>query len=365
MKFLQASRQGIHFWLTGLLAILLIPAAIFTRLRFPPDSATLGFLSGWALQSIIWAALLYQFGVSSSWSHYRKSRLRLIPATLVAIVLVAVSGPRTGILISIAAFAIVEFQFRGGNWRRAADSLLPFAYLAFGIQIAVDFSSVTVSLRPCTQFDGLFARLDSCLLFGHSVPQLSRALGFLYGPAEITYYILGGVMGAGLLFLCLAGERRQAFQMSGAILLAYYMALIVFFFLPAQGPFIFGGLPSRLFTAQIQQASLSNATFLYHHAGWITPPRAYYVAFPSLHVAQPLIVAWFLRRWRVVSTVIVSYCILLIPAIIILQWHYLVDILAGIALALLAILIVSDPRYADAELGPEVTEPDHSSVPAN
>jgi PAP2 superfamily len=362
MKFLQVRRERIHFWLTGLLAISLVPAAILSRLRFPPDTATFSFLAGWALQSTIWAAVLYQIGIRSSWSHYLQSPFRLIPATLMVIVILVMFGPRTGGLISIAAFAIAEFQFRGGNWKRAAHSVVPFLYLAFGIQIAVDYSSVIVSFRPCTQFDSLFARLDSCLLLGHSVPELSRTFASLYGPAEATYYILGGVMGAGLLFLCLAGERRQAFQMSGAILLAYYMALFVFFFFPAQGPFISGGLPSRLFTAPIQHASLSNATFLYHHAGWITPPRAYYVAFPSLHVAQPLIVAWFLRRWRVVSALIGSYCILLIPAILILQWHYLVDILAGIALAVLAILIVSDPRHAtESALEPALTE--DASVP--
>jgi membrane-associated phospholipid phosphatase len=84
-----------------------------------------------------------------------------------------------------------------------------------------------------------------------------------------------------------------------------------------------------------------NATTLYHHSGWITPPRAYYVAFPSMHVAQPLIAAWFLRRWRAVFAIIAGYCALLVASIVILQWHYAVDIPGGLAVAALAIAVVS------------------------
>jgi hypothetical protein len=35
-------------------------------------------------------------------------------------------------------------------------------------------------------------------------------------------------MGAAILFLCLAGDKRAAFQMGGAILIAYYVSLAVF-----------------------------------------------------------------------------------------------------------------------------------------
>jgi membrane-associated phospholipid phosphatase len=103
-------------------------------------------------------------------------------------------------------------------------------------------------------------------------------------------------------------------------------------------------------TASIQRISLTNATILYHHMAWIDPPRAYYVAFPSMHVAQPLIAAWFLRRWRVVSTAIAAYCVLLVGAIIILRWHYAADLLAGFFVAALAVWIVSagQPMTAQA-----------------
>ena len=333
--------QKIHFYLTAALGILLVPAAIFTRLRFVPSLSTLTFLMGWAIQSIIWAALLYQFGVKGSWTPLRRNFLRfalMIPMTIAMVVLF---GPGAGVGIAIAGLAIAEFVYRQGDWKRAADALLPWLYLAVGIDVALAYSSVIVTLRPCMEYDALFNSLDAHLMFGVTVAGLSRDAALLYAPAEYIYYSIGGVMGAAILFLCLAGDRRAAFQMSGAILTAFYLSLALFYIFPAQGPFIAAGLPPHLFTAAIQHASLMNATALYHHAGWITPPRAFYVAFPSMHVAQPLIAAWFLRRWRGVFAIIAGYCALLVASIVILQWHYAVDILGGLAVAALAIAIVS------------------------
>jgi len=131
------------------------------------------------------------------------------------------------------------------------------------------------------------------------------------------------------------------------------MSLVIFCIFPAQGPFVDASLPQNLMTASIQHASLTNATILYHHSGWINPPRAYYVAFPSMHLAQPSIAAWYLRRWRGVSCIVCAYCVLLVMAIVILRWHYAVDILGGLVLAALAVRIVSVKGQR------QVAQPDH------
>lgn len=333
-------KQG-HFWLSAACCILLLPAAFAARLRIVPSSSDLTLLGGWAILSIFWAALLYQFAIPGAWSAYRGSAVRLLFILPLYIAMAFVYGPLVGIEAAVAVFAIGEFHFRRCNWKNAAGALLPWFYLVAGIKIAAFFSSVIVTLRACTESDSALNRLDSLLLMGGSVDGFSRAASALYLPAEFVYYCMFGAMGAGILFLCLAGDRRAAFQMSGAILTAYYLSLILFYFFPAQGPFIFAPLQARLLTAAMQGNSLANATALYHHTSWIAPPAAYYVAFPSLHIAQPLIAAWFLRRWRAVSVIVFGYCLLLTPSILILRWHYVVDIIGGLVVAALAIAFVS------------------------
>jgi len=252
-------------------------------------------------------------------------------------VIFLVAGWAAGALFAVAGFATLEFYHRKGDWKALRTALLPWAYLALGIQLALYFSSVIVSVRSCTEYDSLFARLDKSIMFGATVIGISRNAVPFYGAAEWLYYSIGGVMGAAILFLCLSGDSTTAFRMCGGILITYYLSLLLFFFLPAQGPFIAAGLPSYLETATVQRMSFFNASVLYHHTRWITPPLGYYVAFPSLHVAQPVIAAWFLRKWSRVALIVGAYCVLLVPAILILQWHYLIDIIGGLAVAAIAV----------------------------
>ena len=337
----------LHYWLTAALTLLLIPVCSAARLHIGSLSYVPGFMIGWIAQSIIWAALLYQFGVPSAWTELRRNWKRLLVALEVPLLVIPLfafvaHNLEIGILISTIGVIVLEFWYRHGGRKAAASVLLPWTYLAFGIQLAFLYNSAIVSARQFNLYDPFFQRLDM-LLFHISVSGISRASSLLYTPAEMIYYAIGGVMGAGLLFLCLAGDRRAAFQMSGAILLSYYFSLVVFYIWPSHGPYSLAGwsFPPGMITGTIQRVSYANAAALYHHAGWSDPALGYFVAFPSVHVAQPFIAGWFLRRWKGVSLIIFGYCALLVPAILILRWHYFVDIVAGLGIAALAIAIVS------------------------
>ena len=52
--------------------------------------------------------------------------------------------------------------------------------------------------------------------------------------------------------------------------------------------------------------------------------------FPSMHVAHAAIAMWFCRRWTRISKLLLIYNVVLVPVILLLEWHYLVDILGGI-----------------------------------
>jgi membrane-associated phospholipid phosphatase len=56
-----------------------------------------------------------------------------------------------------------------------------------------------------------------------------------------------------------------------------------------------------------------------------------------------MIVIWFLRRWRRVVWVLATYDVLLIAAVLMLEQHYVIDIIAGFGVAGVAIAITSGP----------------------
>ena len=58
-----------------------------------------------------------------------------------------------------------------------------------------------------------------------------------------------------------------------------------------------------------------------------------------MHIAQPLIVLWFLRSMKIVVRLLLAYDFLMIFSIVLLQWHYLVDLIGGAMVAIIAVKI--------------------------
>src|SRR5271167_4426074 len=286
-----------HYWPTLLMAALFPAACYLVRIRPARPSFLPGFLIVWFLLSLPWTIFLYLFGVPGACGRL----LRRLP-----------NAPE--------------------NWMRLIGSTVAvWAYLASGILIGIYYGAVVVSVRGYNLYDVAFAKVDSVLLFGHSVIGISHSATALVPAAEYIYLAMFGIVGAGVILLCLSGQAQAAFEMASSIIGAYIISTICFALWPSAGPFSL--CPDHLshFSHQsvslpIQERALSSAARLWQHKGVVTVPLAYFISFPAMHLTQPLIVAWFLRRWKRVSAIIVIYCMLLIPAILILEWHYFADI---------------------------------------
>lgn len=156
-------------------------------------------------------------------------------------------------------------------------------------------------------------------------------------------------VGAALILTGFCYGRSHAFRFVGVILTAYYLALAFFFFWPSQGPYYlcaahFSEFPSSLQTFSLQKRQLLQASSLWAGKGIESVGLDYYVAFPSLHIAMPLVVAWFLRRWKRILPLLLALDLLLVASIVLLEWHYVVDLVGGVAVAALAILVVGAPH---------------------
>ena len=68
----------------------------------------------------------------------------------------------------------------------------------------------------------------------------------------------------------------------------------------------------------------------------------YYIAVPCLHVAQAIIALWFVRQWRRIAGLFLAYNLLLLPTVLLLEQHYVVDIIGGFLVAAAAISIVEN-----------------------
>ena len=89
----------------------------------------------------------------------------------------------------------------------------------------------------------------------------------------------------------------------------------------------------------MQKTLIRDAMALWQHVPIALISTDYFIGLPCMHVAQPMVVLWFLRRWRRIALVLAAYDLVLIAAILILEQHYVIDIIAGFLVAGLAIAI--------------------------
>lgn len=353
----------LHFVLSVFMLLLLIPACIHARIRPDNPANVTMFMLGWIIQSAAWAAVLYQLAMPGSWQSLFRGWKRFLITLLIPLIILPTFGVGSlGWLLCFVAVVVVEFHFRGARWRAALSAIIPLLYLTIVLQIMLIWNATIVSVRPFNLYDGFFQHADWAL-FHISVQHFAHShfASVLYRPAELVYFSMPGAMGAAILFLCLAGDREAAWDFVGSIAVAYYISLFNFFILPAKGPYSTDPihLPAYLPTASIQHALAFNARILYHHSAWVTSAFGYFISFPSMHIVQPLLAGWYLRRWKRVSALVFIYCALLVLSILILEWHYAVDIAGGILVAILAAWLapVSLGRIAQFARAPEpVTE---------
>ncbi|HET7890765.1 MAG TPA: phosphatase PAP2 family protein [Candidatus Sulfotelmatobacter sp.] len=348
-----------HYWISLLLLLAMVPILRHENLPLRFDWITLG-IAYWfllAAQSIFAAVILCLIGVPRErvvepfLQRYRENPLRCIPLLLFVAILIGFTGWLRGMVLSVDAMALLEVvnRRRAALHKTAAAILAPAAYLFFGFLMVLAYNNVIVSMRYNFLYDPALANIDRWLLHGHSVWEFShwalRAFPFsFFKAAEFIYFGMFLQIGATMIFLAMSEGRTRALQFVGTILMSYYLALIIFYICPAQGPYSlcpghFSRFPPSLQAYNIQKTLIPHALALWHHAPVSRISTDYFIGFPCMHLVQPLVVLWFLRPRRRIVIALAAYDIFLLIAILMLEMHYAIDILVALPVAAIAIAI--------------------------
>lgn len=349
----------LHYWASALLALALIPLLRHYNIPFAFDWRTFG--TAWILlapQSIFLATLLYVIGFppqeswQPAWHRLREHPLRLILIAAFFMVAVWAAGWVTAVILIVDAISLLEFRERlkPEAAREAVNLLAPAFYLFAGFLLVFAYNDIILSQRFFAATDAAFNSMDRWLLHGITVPEVCHWAvrtfpASFFHVLEWIYFGMFLHIGAAIILCTVYYGRRRGLQFVGTILVAYYLALALFYLWPSQGPFYlcpthFSDFPSDLLAYEIQKQSLANSSGIWNHVRLRYISTDYYIAFPCMHIVQPLIVMWFLRRWKRMLMVLAAYDLLLCVAIVLLEWHYIVDILAGGLVAALAIILV-------------------------
>ena len=173
--------------------------------------------------------------------------------------------------------------------------------------------------------------------------------------ANLSYTLLVPVLyiTIGLLAFTGKAKRAQEFHLM-ANLLAFVMGIILFALLPAVGPWYGYHFTANPALAQCQADLLrlrQPGPYVHHQIGVI--------CFPSGHVLGAVFVAyalWVFRPLRIPASVFSG--LLILSAHDYLSWHYFVDVLGGIFVAVAAIV---SARWLCQDQPQYVPEPSYSA----
>jgi len=353
----QRIGQQFPYWISALLIVALVP--LLKKLNLPVAFAWSYLISLYWLvlsaQAIFLSTVLFVLVkpalAQRFWQNFLQEKIRIFLIAASFLVLFWAAGSLgKAIVLTVDAIAVLEFlQNEQITDRRKTllDVLAPAFFLFVGFLLVFSYNDIIVSVRFFGKADPLFNAMDTWLMRGISVSRISHwALSvfplFIFKFLEFIYYGMFPQVGAALLICSICYGRRRGMQFVGAIVTAYLVALGLFYVWPSQGPYWlcpthFSVFPKALQTFAVQKQLLANAQGLWEHTRRAAISTDYYVAFPCLHITQPLIVMWFLRRWKRMVLALAIYNAVLVVAILFLEWHYLIDILASFPLAGLAI----------------------------
>lgn len=363
-------RDNGHYFFSFLLAAAVVPAfhAAGLQLSINWQGLIPAYWEGLAAHSTLAAVILAVVGLPSLvtfrpvWSRFAAQKARLlIFAPFVAWAFWKFGIHLALVWIAIALVSTELYDRSKGNLlivaRRLGAAVIPAMYLFGGLILVFAYNDAIAAVKDPSGYDWVFLKADSYLLHGNTVSNLVHTASAKLSPrvfafAETMYYRMFDQVGAAILLISACQGMKRGLRLVGTILTAYFMALLVFYLWPSMGPFYtcpdhMLHFPHWLKTYDFQRTFIANATFMSsQHKRGSQVGTDYFIAFPSLHIALPIIVLWFMRRWKRIVFCLVAYDIVLIPAILLLEWHYVVDLLGGVVVGVIAIIINRSPNGA-------------------
>ena len=267
--------------------------------------------------------------------------LALVPAFVVQ----ALIG--IGIRLAVARARRADYKAIIRSRRWIVDSLRIILFSALSVHV-YGWIKLSVPLLHPQLFDSELWNVDRALFFGHSpniffLDLFSTSLRFF----DWTYanVFVASLNIASIYFLSDPDERlRIGFTNSNTLM--WLSGAWLYLLIPSLGPayrFPSVWLPLSAMlgnTQQLQRVLMTN----YQHVLRNEQVNILLgiAAFPSLHVAFVMLVTlWMRGRWRLLFGLIT---VIIFLGSIITGWHYLIDSIAGIVLAVLCYLAIAIPQ---------------------
>lgn len=236
-------------------------------------------------------------------------------------------------MVSMVMPVPAYWHMKGRTEMRDAALTIPWAML---LAMLLPYPILVGARLHMPLRDASFAHIDR--LLGVSVPGIMACthghwIGLVLAQ---SYYLLTPLLLGAIFIPALTGRVRHAKEFVVANVIAFAIAVPAFSVLPAVGPWNFygfsPGLNQQLCESQLLALRLPGTySFLSQGAGLL--------CFPSFHVAWAVLCAAALWGFKPLRIPVAILCIAIILSTLTTGWHYFVDVLGGLVLAVICLLL--------------------------
>ena len=237
------------------------------------------------------------------------------------------------VLVAMLAPLPVYWHEKGRIALRESTLVIPWEML---VAVLVPATVLIAGRSRMPLQDSLFAHIDQAL--GVNVPSVMGWAGshWLGRVIDRSYGLLLPLLAAAALVPALTGKMKYAREFLLANLIAFAIGISAFALLPAVGPwYYYHTLPNPL------QAVCQSGLLSLRLPGPFVPlsQGAGVICFPSFHVIWAILCAAAFWGFRLLRIPIALLSGIIVVSTMTTGWHYFSDVLAGVAIAALAIAI--------------------------
>ena len=235
------------------------------------------------------------------------------------------------------AFVAVDLAFFG-FWARARAPYASFVAisLAFYALTAAVMGVLTTAIQytPFPRVDPALARWDAALGWDtvavlrwvSSRSSVRSLLIYAYNSTELQLIVAP-------LVAALAHDRRRLRVFLYAVAYSSIAGSLVYYFCPSSGPAGIFDSPDFLPVQRLTHLKFEQV----HHFQPVTTLLGGLIAFPSFHVVWSVLATYAARTRPGIFWALVALNVVVLASTALLGWHYLVDVAAGLVLALSSI----------------------------
>jgi hypothetical protein len=285
------------------------------------------WLTGWLLLTLAVALLLV--GVNAVGLHY--TGILYYPRAGFLLLCVALPVAYSG---RYPAFVSPGVLCALRNWAFYALALDAMGVLVTGVQFT-PFPPIDFALRRWDHALGF--NTVAVLRWTAARPALRSFLNSCYDSTDIQLTLA-------LLIATMAQDRRRMRVYLYAMVYSSLIGCLFYYFFPSSGPATVYASPDFM---GIQRFAAMKF-YQVHHFQKVTTMLGGMIAFPSFHVAWSVLLSYAALPYRRAFYAIAALNVLAIVSTVLLGWHYLVDVPAGIALAVFSLVAAArtDDRLA-------------------